>query len=244
MTSTFEEKKENKSQIFDLLIVLDASGSMKSMGDEPIQAINIYIEEFKKTADKTATVTFVTFNLLSQTHFKDLSIEKVDTIPTDIYKTWGGTSLNDTVCSTINTTLESSKPNNKIMLIITDGLDNNSFKYKKVDAKNLIEMVESKYDWQVIFLGANIDSFEESMSLNISHHRTGQFDQTHIGNLIELCRSSGEATSHFTRSRSEGFTDVKLTFQQFENIDSCITNKYCNFIPFPPTPLTRESTYI
>ena len=243
MTSISEEKNIPQEVIFDLIIVLDESGSMKIMGNEPIDAVNTYINQFKTTSNKKATVTFVTFNNNVKYHMKDLCIEDIVEIPNNIYKPCGETSLHDTVCYTINTALNSSKSNNKIMVIITDGLENNSSKYNKDDVKNMIEMVESKYDWKLVFLGANIDSFEESASLNISRHRTGEFDQQSSGDLIKLCRYSSEATSDFTRCRSDGL-NVELTLPTFEVIKKSVQDTYSNCKVIPkPYRLSRQSTH-
>ena len=212
-SSIIEKDNINKNQeVFDLIIILDESGSMEVMGDEPIKSVNMYIKNFNDdTIPDNKTLTFVTFNTVIKTHIKEVLISDMKEIPEDIYKPNGVTSLNDAICYTINDVLKGSKPDKKILVIITDGEENFSCDYNKNDVKNIIKLVEDKHDWKIVFLGANIDSFYEGQNMNINRQRTCQFYQDKPGDLLELCMTTSIASTTFTRARTEGYKDAELT---------------------------------
>ena len=236
-----DEKQKN---IFDLIIILDESGSMNCMESEPIQSVNIYIKDFKKevydSQCKTETTfTFVTFNSTIKYHSIDKSIIDVDEIPEDIYKPYGGTSLNDAICCTIKKTLECSKKNNKIMVIITDGYENSSVLFNKEDTKNMRELVKTEYKWEVIFIGSDINSFKYWENVNYNSQQIVKFDQNYQGDLLEVSRTTSSSVVEFTRARTEGFVEKPLKILKRSSTELLDSNI---FLSLPsPSPLSRDS---
>jgi hypothetical protein len=51
--------------------------------------------------------------------------------------------------------------------------------YKKV--KELIKHQQEKYNWEFIFMGANIDAAEEAESLGISKENAFDFESSEVG---------------------------------------------------------------
>ena len=202
--------QETKKNIYNhLIMLLDESGSMESMGSEPKQAVLTFVKNFKNE-NTDARLTFATFNDKLTTHLDNSSIEEGEL---DFhYNPTGCTALFDAITTTINNTLESKEPNTKIMVIITDGQENSSSKYfsNKKDLKKLVTKVETENEWKVIFLGVNIDGFSDAHDMNINLNRISEFDQTHKGSLLELCRTASDAANTFTRSRTNGDTDADL----------------------------------
>jgi Mg-chelatase subunit ChlD len=43
----YKDTVELNQVVTDIIVVLDSSGSMDSMGNEPVQAVNIFMEEQK-----------------------------------------------------------------------------------------------------------------------------------------------------------------------------------------------------
>lgn len=81
------------------------------------------------------------------------------------------------------------------MLIISDGLDTSSNKYCKTDTKQKILEVEQKYNWNVLFCGANIDTYEQGKSMSIKKSNCFEYEQAVKGDLLSLCRSISECVS-------------------------------------------------
>ena len=242
MSSLMEQTNIEKKDVFDLIIMLDESESMKIMGEEPIQSVNMYIKTFQSDAESSdATFTFVTFNTMMKTH-RDSLLSDMKEIPEDIYNPSGYTALNDAICSTIKNILKSSKPDKKIFVIITYGEDNSSCNYTKNDVKDVIKLVEDKHDWKIVFLGANIDAFQEGVFMNISKDRTSQFNQDKYGDLLDLCRITSVAATKFSRARTTGYYDAQLKIPKRSNTEGgehIFTDLVINDPICRPLPLRR-----
>ena len=68
-----------------------------------------------------------------------------------------------------------------IFVITTDGMENASreFTYDKV--KDLITVQQEKYNWEFIFIGANIDAAKEADSIGIRRDSAYNFEASQIG---------------------------------------------------------------
>ena len=196
-------KISNEEKVIDIITILDASGSMEYMGKEPIESINVFIDTQKETATGKETFSLITFSTTFKNIIDNENLLSMKPIEQTIYKPEGFTALNDAICSTIKKTLESPKPDNKILLVITDGEENASKHYKKTDVKKYISLVEEKHNWKVVFLGANMDAMEEGTDLNISQTRCCQFDQQTPGNLLEVCRSISNSANKYRIASSD-----------------------------------------
>ena len=190
--------------ISDIVIVWDKSGSMAVMKNEPVEAINAFIEG-QRNNDDGVKVSFVQFNDEIETVFSDLPLREVKNIRLEDYKPDGMTALYDAIGFTFTKKLESTgRTDNVIAVIMTDGKENCSSKYNISDVKELIERVESKHSWKVVFLGANLDVEKEGSKMNIDRSRTSDYDQNIPGCLLNLCRNTSSAISNFRRCVSEG----------------------------------------
>jgi hypothetical protein len=88
----------------------------------------------------------------------------------------------DAVCQTIDTTgkklsemPEADRPGLVMCVIITDGEENSSIEYKLEHVKARIKEQTEKYNWQFVFVGANIDAFNAASQFGISHGNTIQY---------------------------------------------------------------------
>ncbi len=169
----------------DIIFLLDESGSMMTMGDEPLQALNKFISDQKKVPGK---ISIVTFN--NEVHEKVTS-QYISTFPefTD-YHPNGMTALYDAIGRSISTKLllgvspyqkGGQRTTDVQLVIITDGEDNSSKEYTSSSVSQLLKTVQEKNNWKVVFLGANIDSKKECMAMGIPV--SCSFNQNQKGNL-------------------------------------------------------------
>ena len=70
---------------------------------------------------------------------------------------------------------EEDRPEKTIFVITTDGYENASHKYTSDRVKQMIERQKQKYDWEFIFLGANIDAIETARNFGIDEERAANF---------------------------------------------------------------------
>ena len=64
--------------------------------------------------------------------------------------------------------LEKEVDNKVLFIITTDGLENASCEF---DKKKISSLIKKHSDWEFIYLGANIDSYEEGSSIGIRKDR-------------------------------------------------------------------------
>ena len=111
-----------------------------------------------------------------------IDIKAVSAITEQEYFVRGQTALLDAVGRTINkigdvqkNTAEDYRAEKVLFVITTDGMENASreFNYEKI--KSMIEQQKSKYGWEFIFLGANIDAVEVAGRFGVARNRAQNF---------------------------------------------------------------------
>lgn len=66
-------------------------------------------------------------------------------------------------------------PAHTLVVIITDGEENSSRFYDYEDVRHMVEREKSKYGWEFIFLGANMNAIEAAGHLGIHEDRAAEF---------------------------------------------------------------------
>lgn len=174
------------NNLTEIIFLLDRSGSMAGLESDTIGGFNGFIEKQRKLEGKTI-VTTVLFDEQYEILWNGIDVKEVRLSEKD-YFVQGCTALLDAVGKTIldvgyrlSKTVEEEKPSKVIFVITTDGYENASreFTYQKV--KELIQHQQEKYQWEFIFLGANIDAEKEADSLGIALENAYSFDASNKG---------------------------------------------------------------
>ena len=181
--ATLPDHKDGVNHL-ELVLILDKSGSMSGLESDTIGGFNSMIDK-QKEAGVDAKVTTVLFD----THFKTLhdraDIKKVEKLTSKDYVASGNTALLDAVGETINkiSKVEDIYAKNRAVLfvIITDGQQNSSKEYSKAQIKKMISDKQEKYDWEFIFLGANIDAASEAESIGIQRSNAVKYQNNSEG---------------------------------------------------------------
>ena len=218
----------------EFIILVDQSSSMDVMGNEPTDAINSFVEEQIKESKKLQTedhkvkvYTFATaVKCVKKTTLKEWK-------PIDKLVPKGMTSLFDALGDVISIITEK----NGILLVISDGEDNSSENYSLGKVKEMMKTLRQKQGWNIITMGANIESMKEAKSLGLKN--VVNFDQHTPGNLTTLSRNiSRNISSHMTQGRnvSEFCTQQPLscgsTLASINDLEGIDNN--------PMTPLKRS----
>jgi hypothetical protein len=177
---------EMNSNLTEIIFLLDRSGSMGGLEGDTIGGFNAFIENQRKLEGKTL-VTGVLFDDQYEVVWNGVEAEKVK-LTTEEYYVRGCTALLDAVGKTIldvgyrlSKTDEADVPGKVIFVITTDGFENASREFTYGKVKELIQHQQEKYNWEFIFLGANIDAKKEADSLGIDIENAYNFEATEIG---------------------------------------------------------------
>lgn len=178
---------ETSAEPVQIICILDRSGSMRELADDTIGGYNSFLDKQKQNPGK-AEVTTILFDDQYEIFSESVDINEAKHLTSEEYFARGTTALLDALGRTVSNTLgkmekEKICPAKRrvLLLIMTDGLENSSREYNKSAVKSLIEATTKEYNWNYIFIGANIDSVSEAKSLginaknaaNFSHDRTG-----------------------------------------------------------------------
>jgi len=167
------------TKVADIIFILDASGSMITMGDEPVQALNSFVKKQKELNDNSR-FTFYTFNDTCEKVYDNVLLSEMkeykDYSPSSV------TALYDCIGTAIFDKMKTENKDNVTLVIVTDGLDNCSQTYSSSTIKKLISKQKEKHNWNVIYLGANQDSFAVGAKMGIT--TTGNYDQKLRGSLL------------------------------------------------------------
>lgn len=164
-------------------IILDRSGSMSSIKDEAIGGLNDYIKNLDP--DTKVWVTMFDSNSVDTTIHGQVAatVEKITFEPR------GMTPLYDAIGRVIPV-LDATEAENKALVILTDGQENNSREYTKEAIKTLLDEKQDKDNWLVQYLGANQDAFAEGSKFGTQSDFTMSFNPKHIRSAFNIASAS------------------------------------------------------
>ena len=196
-----------KENLTELVFILDRSGSMSGLETDTIGGFNSMLEKQKKESGE-AFVTTVLFDDKYELLHDRYDIKGVNLLTEKEYYVRGSTALLDAIGITINNigkalsdTKEEDRPGKVLFVIITDGMENSSreFSYEKV--KKMVEHQKSKYAWDFIFLGANIDAIKTANSFGISADMATNFVSDSAGTQLNY-KIVSEVVSSFRKGKN------------------------------------------
>lgn len=170
-----------------ICIVLDASGSMSDIEDDTKGSFNSFIKVQKAAEGKTVLDIYQFSGEVRRiVEHVDLASFSDDLMAR--YTCSGCTALNDAVCTAIDTLgqefaamKEEDRPENVLMVIITDGFENASRKFSSSDVKERIKHQTEKYNWEFQYLAANQDAFAAGSAMGIAADNCAAFAATPAG---------------------------------------------------------------
>lgn len=158
----------------ELVFVLDRSGSMWNLAKDTVRGFNHMLKEQSLLEDECFVTTVLFSHEIENLH-DGTPLGKVQPMYLEDYQPHGSTALYDALGLTIARMVRRQKSARKedradkvMFVIITDGQENASELYTRREVKKMIEFESQVYDWEFIFLGANIDAKESARVLGIS----------------------------------------------------------------------------
>jgi uncharacterized protein YegL len=176
-----------KKNLTEIIFVLDRSGSMSGLENDTIGGYNAFIEK-QKLEEGEAKVTCVLFDDQYKVLYDAVDLKLISPLTAVEYFPRGMTALNDAIGKTIasvgerlNLTKEEDRPEKVIMIITTDGYENSSREYKIERIKEMIDIQTNEFNWEFIFLGANIDAIMVGDSYGIGASNAYTFQANSVG---------------------------------------------------------------
>lgn len=208
----------------EMVFILDRSGSMAGLESDTIGGFNAMIEKQKKQPGK-AYVSTVLFDTSTTVLHDRAELTTVKLMTSDDYFAGGCTALLDAIGGAINHIGNIHKyarpediPAHTIFVITTDGLENASRRYSKSDIKRMIERQRSKYGWEFLFIGANIDAIVTAESFGIEQSRAVNYHADKKGTEVlydaisaplTAMRSTGRIDDNWSEEIEEDFNNRK-----------------------------------
>ena len=162
-----------KKGLTELVFILDRSGSMSGLESDTIGGYNGLLEK-QKQEEGEAVITTVLFDDCVELLHDRINLRGVAPITEKEYFVRGSTALLDAIGKTISKignaqkhTAEEERAERVLFVITTDGMENASREYSLKLVREMIERQKTRYGWEFLFLGANIDAAETAESFGI-----------------------------------------------------------------------------
>lgn len=210
--------EENKTMKIYNLIILDESGSMRSIYNQALSGINETINGIRQSQEKYPEqrhfVSIVTFEGSGMDGVKTRrDCEPVGTVADltkNDYRPGGCTPLYDAMGKAISELDRKVEAGDGVLVtIITDGMENSSLEYSGRAVKDLVAM-QRKKGWTFAYIGANQNAVEVARDLNIQNAMN--YDATPEGMLCMSMKFSRAQAGfarkmHFCESAIADFAD-------------------------------------
>jgi uncharacterized protein YegL len=158
-------------------IVVDRSGSMDHCRSDAIQTINTYLSHLRDDPIANLRMSLVLFDSEAIDTVRDrLPIAECPDLSWDEFEPRGGTPLLDAVgyAASLLDCL-SLRDERRILVILTDGLENASKEYTRERLCTLLQRKQRDDGWLVLYFGANHDSWNQANQIGIRSSHTANF---------------------------------------------------------------------
>lgn len=159
-------------QFTDITILVDRSGSMNAIRTGMEGAFRTFLKEHRTVP--STRLTLIQFDDVNPQEVVYQAVPVTAAAELNLIPR-GGTPLLDAMCDAIDRTgerlrnmRERDRPDQVLFIIITDGQENASRRFRRSDVFDRITRQREDFKWQFVYLGANQDAFGEASSYGIS----------------------------------------------------------------------------
>lgn len=163
-----------KNDLTELVLIIDASGSMEHLQHETISSVNGVVRDQLEDSGEKLDLTVAVFNTSVEILLDGVRATSPHILSKQTYRPGDCTALHDAVVEVITrvgarlvSRSEEERPSAVVVVIVTDGEENASTRYKLSDVAQIIDHQKKVYNWQFLFLGANQDSWATGQAMRI-----------------------------------------------------------------------------
>lgn len=204
------KKNLNVNEFLNIRLVLDRSGSMASCRDITINSINSFIEDHQKK-QLLGALTISLFDSVSiDIPISKEPLNKVKPLTNQFLEPRGATPLLDAIGLAIHDLQKNSiqEDEKKVLVIVTDGLENASREYNPDSIRQLIKE-KTENGWLIIYLGADHDAIFQSRRLGFEFEKSLHYSKTDSIDAFKSVARTIDDYSKGTRSKNIRFTQTE-----------------------------------
>lgn len=213
-----------RKNLTEIVFILDRSGSMGGLESDTIGGFNAMIEK-QKREEGNALVSTVLFDNDTEVLHDRVDIKDIAPLTDDDYYVRGSTALLDAIGGAIHHignihkyARDEDVPEHTLFVITTDGMENASHHYSGDRVRKMVERQKTRYGWEFLFLGANIDAVETAREFGISEDRAVNYHSDSVGTKLNyevlsdtICqvRASGSIDGNWKKKIEKDYQNRK-----------------------------------
>ena len=209
-----------KKNLTELVFIIDRSGSMSGLESDTIGGFNSVLEKQKEEEGECIVSTVLFDNYPAVMHDR-VPIGSVPPMTKKDYQVRGCTALLDAIGRAIDHIGRLHKhlpqdevPEHTIFVITTDGLENASREYTLKETRMMIERQKERFNWEFVFLGANIDAIAEARRFGIDEAHAVSFNASHDGVRRSYAAMAAAIRSRRRHGRVSGEWKLEITREE------------------------------
>lgn len=195
-----------------IVFLADRSASIITILDSIIRGYNGFISKQKELNVGECDVSLYQFNDSYRAVYENVKLKDIVEISKSDYVPCGGTALYDSLGKCIdnlgvNLSVldEDDRPENVLVIVMTDGEENSSVVFSSEDIKEKIKHQTEVYNWQFSYIGANQDAWVSGGKMGFSSGST----MTYSADINGVCSAFNVLSSATTYYRSGGEYNLK-----------------------------------
>jgi hypothetical protein len=176
-----------------------------------IGGFNFYLDELAKEQAVDYGFSLTLFDTVVEMKYKGVPLASIAKLDGSSYRPSGNTALFDAVGNTVQTV--STEGFDKIITVImTDGEENSSREWSLHAVRELIKSKEAAGNWTFVFMGANLDAFEQGTTLGVPMANAVRYDSANYRGVYDslsrstnlLARGLERVAGDFFQGEAEG----------------------------------------
>lgn len=192
-------------------LVVDRSGSMAACRQEMQDGINSFLQKMKAAPGKVKA-SLAQFDTEYELLYPPTNIKDV---PSYTLTPRGCTALLDAMGKFITSTgedlakmPEAKRPDKVLIVVVTDGYENSSTEWTEEGAvRKLVEQQQKVYNWEFVFLGANMDAVHEAGNFGIQRGSAMTYNTRNAGVVFDSLSSNAVAYASASPGTAYNWSD-------------------------------------
>ena len=207
-----DKKEINIKEFLNIRLVLDRSGSMASCKEITIDSINSFLDDQKKNNISGVLTISLIDNRSIDIPIKHSPVTKLEKLNYDFLQPRGSTPLLDAIGLAIseldNDCIQENEK--KVLVIVTDGMENASREYDSKAIKSLIEE-KTEQGWLIIYLGADHDAILQSRRFGFQYEKSLHYAKEDSRDAFKSVTRTVDDFSKGTQSKLIRFYEEERT---------------------------------